>query len=142
MGNRELLTGIEGHDVRLRAMIDTGSDMSSMDTRDIEVKTHTNGSKWVYFSVPIDDGFGKTVRLVRPLKQFIWVQTHSGKPVKRPVIEATIKLGPITTQTSFSLTEYSAFREKVLLGLNTLAGVTLVDPQAELLLQRCQLHGS
>lgn len=135
LGNREMTHQIDHHAVNLTTLIDSGSTLSSMDPRDIEVKTHTNGSRWVYFNIPKDDHQAQMLRLVKPLKRYAWIQTHSGKPTKRPVIETAISLGPITTTTAFSLTERSAFNEKILLGKNTLDGIALIDPSSDYLLQ-------
>ena len=134
-----MISKIDQHAVKLTTLIDSGSTLSSMDARDIEIKTHTNGSRWVYFDIPRDDHQAQMLRLVKPLKRYAWIQTHSGKPRKRPVIEMPITLGPITTTTAFSLTERSAFNEKILLGKNTLDGIALIDPSNDFLLQS-RLH--
>ena len=134
LGNREMTNQVDHYAVNLTTLIDSGSTLSSMDARDIEIKTHTNGSRWVYFDIPRDDDQAQMLRLVKPLKRYAWIQTHSGKPTKRPVIETAITLGPITTKTAFSLTERSAFNEKILLGKNTLDGMALIDPSNDFLL--------
>ncbi|GAA4648318.1 hypothetical protein GCM10023116_05850 [Kistimonas scapharcae] len=141
LGNHETVTRLDQHSVRLTSLIDSGSTISSMDAHDIDVKTHTNGSRWVYFNVPnTNENHDVMIKMVKPLVRYAWIQTHSGKPQKRPVIRATIQLGPLTLPTEFSLIRRSPFKERLLLGKNTLEGVALIDIGGENLLSKnCEL---
>ncbi|WP_257293440.1 RimK/LysX family protein, partial [Endozoicomonas sp. YOMI1] len=106
VGHLETVTRIDHQfDTQLPALIDSGSTTSSMDARDITFKTLGTNSHWVRFKILTErGGKGREVTLLKPVKRYIRVQTHSGKPQRRPVIEATIELGNIKTTTEFSLT--------------------------------------
>ncbi len=140
-GHLETVTRIEQqYDTRLVALIDSGSTTSSMDSSDITIKTMANGSYWVRFSIKTERGHrGKSVTLFKPVKRFIRVVTHSGPPERRPVIEATVELGGIKTNTEFSLTSRSKFPQSILLGRNTLNNLAIIDTSQQYLLSRCAM---
>ncbi|WP_422446272.1 MULTISPECIES: ATP-dependent zinc protease [unclassified Endozoicomonas] len=138
-GLQERVDQIDEFSTRINALIDSGSTLSSMDARDIKIRKHTNGSLWVHFKVPTTSDKRKLVKMTKPLKRFARVQTHHGTPQKRPVIEATIRLGPVETRTDFSLTSRSRFRNQILLGTNTLKNLAIIDISREFLLKNnCQ----
>lgn len=146
IGNRYLVGHLEtvnriDHQfpTRLPALIDSGSTTSSMDARDITLKKMANGSLWVRFKILTErGGRGKEVTLLKPVKRYIRVITHSGKPQRRPVIEATIEMGQIKTTTEFSLTSRSRFPQSILLGRNTLSNLAIIDTAQTYLLNSCQ----
>ncbi|WP_257296391.1 RimK/LysX family protein, partial [Endozoicomonas sp. YOMI1] len=106
VGHLETVTRIDHQfDTHLPALIDSGSTTSSLDARDITFETLGTNPHWVRFKILTErGGHGREVTLLKPVKRYIRVQTHSGKPQRRPVIEATIELGNIKTTTEFSLT--------------------------------------
>ncbi|USE37616.1 RimK/LysX family protein [Endozoicomonas sp. SCSIO W0465] len=83
------------------------------------------------------DGQGRKVTLLKPVKRYIHVLTHNGKPQKRPVIETTIKFGSIKTTTEFSLTSRSNFPQSILLGRNTLNDLAVIDTSRKFILKGC-----
>ncbi|WP_448215720.1 ATP-dependent zinc protease family protein [Endozoicomonas sp. 2B-B] len=143
VGHLETVTRIDHQfDTQLPALIDSGSTTSSMDARDINFETSVNGSDWVRFKILTErGGYGREVTLLKPVKRFIRVLTHSGKPQRRPVIEATIELGNIKTTTEFSLTSRSKFPQSILLGRNTLDDLAVIDTSQQYLLDSCQPAG-
>lgn len=139
-GLQERVDQIDAFPTRINALIDSGSTLSSMDARDIKIRKHTNGTLWVYFSVHSGGTQQEMVNMIKPLKRYARVQTHSGVPQKRPVIEATIRLGPVETRTDFSLTSRSRFKNQILLGTNTLKNLAVIDLSEEFLLKKHCLH--
>lgn len=139
VGHLETVTRIDHQfDTQLPALIDSGSTTSSMDARNITFETLGNNSHWVRFKILTERGqHAREVTLFKPVKRFIHVQTHSGNPQRRPVIEATIELGKIKTTTEFSLTSRSKFPQSILLGRNALNNLALIDTSRKYLLDRC-----
>ena len=135
-GLQERVDQIDEFPTRINALIDSGSTLSSMDARDIKIRKHANGTLWVHFSVPTGGNQQEMVKMAKPLKRYARIQTHSGVPQKRPVIEATIRLGPVETRTDFSLTSRSRFKNQILLGTNTLKNLAVIDLSEEFLLKR------
>ena len=135
-GLQERVDQIDEFPTRINALIDSGSTLSSMDARDIKIRKHANGTLWVHFSVPTGGNQLEMVKMAKPLKRYARIQTHSGVPQKRPVIEATIRLGPVETHTDFSLTSRSRFKNQILLGTNTLKNLAVIDLSEEFLLKR------
>ncbi|WP_175404638.1 RimK/LysX family protein [Endozoicomonas atrinae] len=142
-GHQENVTRIDHQfDTQLTALIDSGSTTSSMDARGITIKKMNNGSLWVQFNILTTRGENsREVTLLKPIKRYILVQTHSGKPQKRPVIEATIELGNVKTTTEFSLTSRSRFPQSILLGRNTLDSLAVIDTSQKYLLNGCEPDG-
>ena len=142
-GHHENVTRIDHQfDTQLTALIDSGSTTSSMDARDITIKPMSNGALWVRFKILTErGGNGREITLLKPIKRYILVQTHAGKPQKRPVIEATIELGNVETTTEFSLTSRSRFPQSILLGRNTLDDLAVIDTSQKYLLNGCQPDG-
>lgn len=136
VGLQEQVNQVGGNNTRLNALIDSGSTLSSMDAKSIQLKTKNNGDVWVYFQIPRASNSDEMVSMARPLKRFAFIQTHHGKPQKRPVIETKIQLGPIETTTDFSLTSRSRFKNPILLGINTLKEIAIIDLSQEFLLNK------
>ncbi|WP_067518796.1 ATP-dependent zinc protease family protein [Endozoicomonas ascidiicola] len=136
VGLQERVNQVGNRQTQLNALIDSGSTLSSMDARNIELKTRKNGSIWVHFQIPEAADSNKMISIVRPLKRFAYIQTHHGSPQKRPVIETQIRIGPIETTTDFSLTSRSRFKNPILLGINTLKDIAVIDLAEEFLLSR------
>ncbi|WP_257264434.1 RimK/LysX family protein [Endozoicomonas sp. ONNA2] len=135
-GLQERIDQIDEFPTQINALIDSGSTLSSMDARDIKIRKHANGTLWVHFAVPTSVNQQEMVKMAKPLKRYARVQTHSGIPQKRPVIEAIIRLGPVETRTDFSLTTRSRFKHQVLLGTNTLRNLAVIDLSQEFLLKK------
>lgn len=134
-GLQERVDQIDEFPTRINALIDSGSTLSSMDARDIKIRKHANGTLWVHFTVSTGGYQQQMVKMVKPLKRYARIQTHSGAPQKRPVIEATIRLGPVETRTDFSLASRSRFKNQILLGINTLKSLAFIDLSGEFLLK-------
>lgn len=140
-GHLETITRIDHQfDTNLPALIDSGSTTSSMDARHIRYQTMANGASWVRFKLLTEQN-GRVVTLLKPVKRYIHVQTHSGNPQRRPVIEATIELGSVKTTTEFSLTSRSSFPQSILLGRNTLDDLAVIDTSGKFLLKDCDSLG-
>jgi hypothetical protein len=64
------------------------------------------------------------------------VRSSSGKQEVRPLIEAVVRLGPVTRRIRLTLTDRSSMRCRMLLGRQALAGQFLVDVRSKDLLNR------
>jgi hypothetical protein len=116
--------------LRLRARIDTGAAVSSVDARAIRVRG-ARGSRSVRFVL---SGEGeRQVALELPLAGYRRVATADGGAEKRPLIELELCFAGQRIRAEFTLNDRSRMEYPLLVGRNILAGRFLVDAGAQLL---------
>ncbi len=114
--------------MKLKARIDTGAGISSIDAKIVEIKRATDGSgERVVFQIKDDDGEIKTVER----KIVGWAEIKSTKQaVRRPVVRLDFCLGGKRLEGRINLADRSMFLYPVLIGRNILkTGDFLIDPR-------------
>lgn len=109
-----------------KSRVDTGASTSSLNATDI-VKFERDGKDWVKFNLShkVDDSvFPIEAKVVRISKIR---QSSSPEPVSRYVVSLPIELGPINTETEFTLADRSHMEFPVLLGRTFLKDIAVVD---------------
>jgi hypothetical protein len=113
-----------------KSRVDTGAATSSLNATDI-VKFERDGKDWVKFNLShaVDDSvFPIEARVVRISRIR---QSSSPEPVSRYVVSLPIELGPINTETEFTLADRSHMEFPVLLGRTFLKDIAVVDVAQE-----------
>jgi hypothetical protein len=120
------------HHVRVK--IDTGAWNSALDVASYDVE-------------PGAQGFVARLRIIqhRRPQRFLEVQTPvlrmtvvrnpCGQRESRPVLEALVRLGPVTRRIQLTVTNRSHMRHRMILGRQALAGAFVVDASRRYLLR-------
>jgi len=110
--------------MKLKARIDTGAGISSIDAKIVEIKRA--GEKVVF---QIKDDEGKIKSIERTIVE--WAEIK-GKDTKRPVVRMDFCLGGKRLEGRINLADRSMFLYPVLIGRNILKiGDFLIDPRKE-----------
>lgn len=122
------------HDLVLKARLDTGATLSSLNALDLE-RFERDGQDWVRFDVRDPEDKQQRITLEHPVKRNIRIVQHSGKHQLRPVIELTLCVGEQLRRADVSLVDRSQFTYQLLVGRNHLRNALLIDPGRRYLLE-------
>ncbi|MGH8652690.1 MAG: ATP-dependent zinc protease family protein [Gammaproteobacteria bacterium] len=116
--------------MKLKARIDTGAGVSSIDAKIVEIKPAADGSgEKVIFQIKDDEG--KTKSIERTIVEWAEIKGKGTKQaVRRPVVRLDFCLGGKRLEGRINLTDRSMFLYPVLIGRNILkTGDFLIDPR-------------
>jgi hypothetical protein len=134
IGRKEFVAFPEWGVERVRAKVDTGAYSSALGVIDHEL-IETPEEVRVRFHVPLSRRHPERVQPVEaPVLKLVTVRSSSGCLERRPLIEARVRLGPLTRMIRLTLTRRAGMRCPMLLGRQSLAGTFLVDVSARYLL--------
>lgn len=122
--------GLEDANLVLKARIDTGAGLASLNAQVIKIKRSKDGKKEsVVFSV--QDARGKKTILERPVEQWVNIKKKGDTGfMKRPVVKLVMCLGGKKVRARVNLADRSGFLYPMLIGRNVLkAGDFMIDPQ-------------
>ncbi len=109
----------------MKARIDTGAETSSLHTSDNRI-FERDGSRWVSFTIALEDGKGVTIE--RPLIRTVLIKQKGNKePERRPVVMMKAHLGNLERVVEFTLANREGFEFPALLGRNFLKDIAIVD---------------
>lgn len=109
-----------------RALLDTGATNSAVYARNIHIQDEQSGRPTVNFEIK-DVHTGEWNTLRSPFIRYAWIKTHSGKPIKKVVVNLPVQVGSITGTSEFYLMDRQAFKYPMLLGRSFLRGRAVVD---------------
>ena len=115
-----------------RARIDTGAATSSINASDIE-RFERDGKKWVRFSLSHEKGDAPQV-LEAKIERIVRIAQSTNikeQAERRFVIKLHVRIGDISHQTEFTLTDRSHMEYPVLIGRSFMQDVILVDVSKE-----------
>jgi hypothetical protein len=113
---------------RVKAKIDTGARTSALDVARWELRTAGDGSIVADLSLALDPRRPeRTVMVEVPVLRMISVRNSGGACEKRPLIETTLQLGPVTRRIQLTVTRRTSMRFRMLLGRKALEGEFIVD---------------
>ena len=112
--------------VPFEARIDTGATTSSIDARDVRT-FERDGRKWVSFRVFARSG-GESKEYELPVARTVRIKQHGGESLERISVMLTFRMGHLTLEREFTLTDRSKFEYPVLVGRNIINGIAAVDP--------------
>ena len=121
---------LEDANIVVKARIDTGAGLASINAEIVEVKKSKDGAtEKVVFRIVDKDGNKKTMQ--RTIVEWINIKKKGGDGyTKRPVIKLDFCLGGKQVEARANLADRSDFLYPVLIGRNVLkAGDFIIDPQ-------------
>ncbi|MGY5453109.1 ATP-dependent zinc protease family protein [Agarivorans sp. MS3-6] len=131
LGNKTVLgesewVSLQGQNQAFQARIDTGAATSSLNATNI-VKFERDGKNWVRFNLR-HKTIDSDIMVERPVIRTAEVTQASTNTIdKRPVVSMLVKLGPISENAQFTLTDRSHLSYPVLLGRSFLRDISVVD---------------
>lgn len=127
--NGELVAGwlenafLEDHQIQIKAKLDTGADVSSLNAPLYEL-FEQDGGKWVRFRV--QNSVGKSVVLERPVVRYATIVRAGAQKSRRPVIELLLCVGGLRKKTEVNLSDRTGLDYQLLIGRNFLSEGMLV----------------
>ncbi|PSW18710.1 hypothetical protein C9I98_14640 [Photobacterium sanctipauli] len=112
-----------------KARIDTGATTSSLSATDIQI-FERDGKEWARFNLnhTSDEAPEKADIVEAPVIRWVKIrQANSSEAVRRPVIEAWVKLGQLHEKAQFTLADRTQMTYPVLLGREFFKDIALVD---------------
>ncbi|MGH8488487.1 MAG: ATP-dependent zinc protease family protein [Gammaproteobacteria bacterium] len=115
--------------MKLKARIDTGAGISSIDAKIVEIKPAAGGSgEKVVFQIKDDEGKIETIE--RTIVDWAEIKSRGKRAERRPVVRLDFCLGGKRLEGRINLADRSMFVYPVLIGRNLLeTGDFLVDPR-------------
>jgi hypothetical protein len=121
---------------RVRVKIDTGACTSALGATGYEL-VKVNGVPTVRLVLALNRHRPeKTAVIEAPVLRMVYVTNTGGGREERPMIETTIRLGPVRKRIRLTITSRAAMRYPMLLGREALAGSFVVDVSRKDLLPR------
>jgi hypothetical protein len=137
IGWTERISFPDWHLRRVRVKIDTGARTSALGAVYYELRDHPDQGRVVDLVLTWDrkDAL-RRVTVTVPVLGMVVVRNSAGQREQRPLIEARVRLGPLTKTIRLTVTNRAQMRFPVILGRQALAGDFLVDVSRKNLLKR------
>lgn len=111
----------------MRVKIDTGACTSALGVADYEL-IEAEGRQTARLRLCLDRRRPRKTRIVEaPVLRMVYVTNSGGGREQRPMIEATIRLGPVQKRIHLTIARRDAMRFPMILGREALAGSFVVD---------------
>lgn len=122
-------------DLVLKARIDTGAGLASINARDISTHKKNDGKHEVA-EFTLTDGAGHEKRLERPIVKWINIKKKGGEGyIKRPVVKLDFCMGGQRIEARVNLANRENYLYPLLIGRNVLkTGDYLIDPEQKFIL--------
>lgn len=121
---------------RVKAKIDTGARTSALDVVTYELRETPGGGLLAVLRLALDRRRPQEHRVVEvPVLRMVVVSNSSGMREQRPLIETTVRLGPVVKPVRLSVTNRSGMRFRMILGRKALEGDFLVDVSRKYLMK-------
>jgi hypothetical protein len=113
---------------RMKVKIDTGARTSALDVARYELREGDASSCQVELFLALDRRHPDRLTAVHaPVLRKIVISNSNGLCEERPLIEATIRMGPITKRVPMTVTNRSSMMFRMILGRKALEGDFVVD---------------
>jgi hypothetical protein len=113
---------------RLRIKADTGARTSAIDVLKYAIDEADAAGPVVELELALDPRHRERVQVVRaPLLGQVLVRNSGGQRECRPLVETTLRLGPVTKRVRLTVANRAGLRFRMLLGRQALLGDFLVD---------------
>jgi hypothetical protein len=122
---------------RIKAKIDTGARTSALDVASYELRE--DGPRGLIARLRLSlhrKDPGRLTVVEAPVQGMVVVRNSSGLSEQRPLIEATVRLGPVTKRVRLTVTNRAGMRFRMILGRKALEGDFVVDVSQKYLLRR------
>jgi hypothetical protein len=121
IGRKEFVEFPEWGLPRLRAKVDTGAFSSALGVTHYELWDEPGAG----LRARIQPHRGAVI--TTPVLRLVCVTSSSGCRETRPLIEALVRLGPVTRTVRLTVTKRDGLRHRLILGRQALTGLFLVD---------------
>jgi hypothetical protein len=113
---------------RLKAKMDTGARTSVLDVAHYELRAAPDGALVADLCLALDPRRPeRTVTVAVPVLRTVCVRNSGGACEERPLLETTLRLGPVSKRILLTVTQRAAMRFRMLLGRKALEGDFVVD---------------
>ena len=113
---------------RIRAKVDTGARSSALDVLGYDVWQTDGGQTRVRLRLALNRNRTDRYRVFEAdVVRFVSVRNSGGSCEQRPLIETTIRLGPVTQRIRLTLTDRAPMRYRMIVGREALCGKFIVD---------------
>lgn len=113
-------------DIIFKAKIDTGTQTSSLNVRDLEIFAK-GGEVWARFVIDAPDG--TPVKLERQVLRFARFKKQGQEVDRRPIVILGLCIGDVFRRTEVNLTDRARFTYPLLIGRRFLSGAAVVDTE-------------
>jgi len=121
---------------RVKVKIDTGARTSALDVSHYELRNVAGQGLIAQLRLALHRRRPHRVKTIEaPVLKMIVVCNSSGMREQRPLIETTVRLGPVTKRVRLTVTNRAGMRFPVILGRKALEGDFLVDVSSKYLLR-------
>jgi hypothetical protein len=121
---------------RVKLKVDTGARTSVLDVADYEVLEVPGRGLVARLRLRLSRKHPKRVTVLEaPVLRMVVVRNSGGVPEERPLLETTIRLGPVCKRIRLTVTNRSGMLFRMLLGRQALAGDFVVDVTEKYLLR-------
>ena len=136
IGWKEYLHFTEWDLRRIRVKIDTGARTSALDVVRYELTETADGGMMATLLLALDRRHpGRFTRIHTPVLRTVVVSNTGGMREERPVVETTVRLGPVQKRIRITITNRSSMRYRMILGREALTDDFLVDVSRKYLLK-------
>jgi len=127
----------------VKAKIDTGARTSALDAAEYELLAPKDGRLVVKLRLILNRKRPEKVRVVEvPVLRLVMVRNSGGFFEQRPLIETTLRLGPVSKRIRFTVANRARMIFPVILGRKALEGDFVVNVSQKYLLGRKHGPGS
>ena len=124
---------------RVKAKIDTGARTSALGVVRFDLVETEAAGLTAELHLALHRRHPERVHVISvPVLGWTMVRNTSGRREQRPLIEATMRLGPLTKRIRFTVADRSAMRFPIILGRKALEGDFCVDVSRKYLLRNRQ----
>jgi hypothetical protein len=137
IGWKEYVDFPDWHLRRVKVKIDTGARTSALDAAGYVLREDKEVGWIAELHLALDRQQPQQLTVVElPVLKMVVVSNSSGMRQQRPLVEATIRLGPITKRVRLTVTDRSRMRFPMILGRKALEGDFVVDVSKKYLLRK------
>ncbi len=124
---------------RLKAKIDTGARTSVLDVQSYDLREEPGVGLVAVLRLALRRRHPERLtELTAPVRRLVVVSNSGGVREQRPLIETTLRLGPVCKRITLTVTNRATMRFRMLLGRKALEGDFLVDVGQKYLMRKQQ----
>ena len=138
LGWKEYVAFVDWPLRRVKAKIDTGARTSALDVLSYTLDDGRSGMM-ATLRLALDPRDPSRIQeIATPVLQMVVVRNSTGMREQRPLVETTLRLGPVTKRVRLTITNRANMRFRMILGRKALEGDFVVDVSKKYLLRRVQ----
>lgn len=122
---------------RIKVKIDTGARSSALDVARYELVEEEDGCFMADLYLGLSRAEPRELQVLRvPVLKMVVVRSSTGVREQRPLIETTVRLGPIRKVVRLTVADRSSMRFRMILGRTALDGHFVVDVSQKYLMKK------